>query len=177
MEMLVILFLALVAIPALLVFISIKLWRSKRALFRWLALIPVAVLTFMSLQIYWALYPREEFYRAEWLQQTGFPLAGKVVFRSKSATYPDQHGDYWAGAVMEVSPTDLLEMERRLLAHRDFSLDTSMQRIGITQDFLVLLGDLRVDPLDAVYKADHLWIRVAFLKKHGVVDSFFSCKS
>ena len=170
MEVLLVLFLILVALPALLVFISLKLWRSKRAVFRWLALIPLVVLTFLSLQIYWALYPREEFYRAEWLQQTGFPLSSDVVFRSKSATYPDQHGDYWAGAVMEMAPPQLAVIERQLTGKWPVEPDTSAHRIGVNPYFPELVQGIIITPTDDVYRCDSTaWFRIALLKQQGLV--------
>lgn len=164
--------LVLIAVPVLLVFISVKLWRSSRAGIRWLFLLPLGLLTYLSLEAYWAFYPREEFYRAVWFRQTGFPLSDEVVFYSKCATYPDHHGDYWAGSVMQVSSTDLIDLERRLLEDSDFTVDTSTQRIGISSEFDELVDDIYIQPEDAVYRMNNVndvWFRVAFLKRQGVV--------
>ena len=162
---------AAIALPVLLVFISMRLWRSQRAGSRWLAIIPIGVLTYLFLQIYLGIYPREEFYRAEWQQHTGFPLPEHITFRAKSATYPDIHGDYSAAAVMEVSPADGQEMERLLNDRSGFTLDSSEQRFGVGREFDGLLNGLRGGPQDVVYKSVglNLWFRVTFLKKQGIV--------
>ncbi len=162
--------LAALGVPLLLVFAAVKFIRSGIRWVRWLTFIPIAVLTYLSLQVYWALYPREEFYRAEWLQQTGFSLPDKVAFRSKSATYPDQHGDYWAGAVVEVAPSQMEEIERQLSEKWSIEPDTSTHRIGVNPHFPELVQEIGITPKDDVYRCDSTaWFRVAILKERGLV--------
>ncbi len=170
MELLLILFLIVIGIPLLLVFIAWRLWRSKRRLFRRLAFVPVAILVWLSLEAYWAFYPREEFYRDEWVQNTGFILPDDISFMAKSATYPDMHGDYSARAVMEVKASDIANIEELLQQSSIFVVDTSQQRMGINTGFTDFLKNAIESQPDVVYKSTRAeWFRVGLFKRRGIV--------
>lgn len=66
---------------------------------RLLALVPVLAAGYV---VYTALYPTEEFYREDFREVTGteFPANGVIAY--KSATYPDQFGDYTSVSVVRV---------------------------------------------------------------------------
>ncbi|MBS1546373.1 MAG: hypothetical protein JST38_12270 [Bacteroidetes bacterium] len=169
MEILLILLLIVVGIPLLLVFITWWMWRSKQRIIRRLAFVPIALLIGLVLEVYWAFYPREEFYRAEWVENTGFILPDDIDFIAKSATYPDIHGDYSASAVMEVKAADLANIEMRLQQSSIFEVDTSQQRLGITTDFTDLLRSaIEIQP-DVVYRSTRAeWFHVGLIKAHSI---------
>ncbi len=52
-----------------------------------------------------AVWPGEDFYRDEFKENTGLSLPADTDFQSKSATYPDQHGDYQASALVILPDT------------------------------------------------------------------------
>lgn len=152
-------------IPVLLIWLAVKLCLSRKRWIRWLAIIPTSVLAYLSYQVYVAFYPREEFYREVWVVNTRSEMPASAEFRSKEATYPDQHGDYWAGAVIEVSGSDFDEVERRLRSTALFSVDTSDQPIGISGEFRALTKGLNMSDVRTVYRNDSTeWFRVALFK-------------
>ena len=169
MGMLVVLLLiVLIGVPGLLVFISVRLWRSKRSIVRWIAIVPSALLIYLSFQVYWAFYPREEFYREEWIRNAGFALPDDVAFRTRAATYPDQHGDYSCVAVMEMGASDIAHIDEQLRRGGIFVLDSLPQSMGITSEFREVQGDFNRP--DAIYKSSQAeWFLVAVFKGRGIV--------
>jgi len=102
-------------------------------IFRWLNKIGktktgvmVFTLIFLGLTylIYTALNPTDGFYIDEFETNTGleFPESGKV--KSKSATYPDQHGDYSAQAVFKLDKKDFLKITEQIQKSSKFQIDT-----------------------------------------------------
>lgn len=89
-----------------------KWWhkRSRRAI---VFLILAGLLLPYSYLCYDAFYPSDSFYKEEFVKLTklSFPATGDII--KKSASFPDQHGDYAACAQIEVSPTEY----DRLLKH------------------------------------------------------------
>src|SRR3982751_5115802 len=61
---------------------------------------------FIWYQIYLAFFPSDEFYIYDFKKVTGlaFPLSGKIL--TKSASFPDLHGDYNSCALIQVSESD-----------------------------------------------------------------------
>ena len=162
--------LVVVCVPILLAFATCKLYRSRRPPLKVLALLPAMILVFLSYQVFVALYPNEEFYREEWRMNTGFDLPRAVEFMSKSAGYPDIHGDYSSAAVFEMAPSDVIEVESQLRDLRGFEVDTSMQRIGISDEFRELTKELHMEDPETVYRCDSLaWFRVGFFRNGKVV--------
>lgn len=102
-------------------------------IFRWLNKIGktktglmVFTLIFLGLTylIYTALNPTDGFYIDEFETNSGleFPESGKV--KSKSATYPDQHGDYSANALFELNNKDFLKLINQIQNDSKFQIDT-----------------------------------------------------
>src|SRR5688572_30279723 len=74
-------------------------YRRLRAL--WFA-IPLVLMGGCSVLMVAAIWPDEDFYRNEFQRLTGTPLPAETQFQHKDSTYPDQHGDYQAYAVVTV---------------------------------------------------------------------------
>lgn len=72
--------------------------RDKR-----LKLLFIIPLVFIGISIYNAIYPPEEFYKADFTEVTGteFPDRGEIIF--KTASFPDHFGDYGSVSVIKVN--------------------------------------------------------------------------
>lgn len=69
------------------------------------------MLAFLSFEIYRALYPFEEFYVEEWCSNTDlpFPKSSNIIW--KTATYPDQHGDYTSTAIIKLPALEFIKLK------------------------------------------------------------------
>lgn len=91
--------------PFVFFFAFYKWWqrRSRRAI---VFLILAGLLLPYSYLCYDAFYPSDGFYKEEYVKFTKLPFPATGVIIRKSASYPDQHGDYASCAQIEVSPTE-----------------------------------------------------------------------
>lgn len=93
---------------------AVNQWLRKHlhwtALYAWRLV--VSGFGWLAWELYGAVWPRDVFYRHEFERIVNTSLPASVVFQAKDATYPDQHGDYQAYAVMTVPDTTY----RRLIA-------------------------------------------------------------
>jgi hypothetical protein len=79
--------------------IEIKLWRKGPKG----RIAAVMILCGMGSVAYFAIYPTDEFYRAEFEHVTGLAFPQGATFLFRKATYPDLTGDYMSCAVIAVS--------------------------------------------------------------------------
>lgn len=79
--------------------------------FRWIALSPILIMGYI---IYNAFYPSDEFYKEDFTEVTGlrFPESGKILY--KTATFPDQFGDYTSVALIKVDADFYKSLSGRL---------------------------------------------------------------
>jgi len=133
-------------------------------------LILVTIFGFLTFSIYTAFYPLDEFYEHEFTINTGldFPKTGSIV--SKDSNYPDQHGDYWASAIVELDTDEYEALKTKLLNQQDFQIDTTRQRIGITTAYRELTKNIDKKDIEVVYmNINRQWFKVAFLKNKKAI--------
>lgn len=115
MELLILLFIIfLIAIPISISYL-IYLWIKKREfdkLYRLLALIPIIIVGYY---IYDAIYPDTDFYKTDFKEVTEmeFPKNGKI--RYKSASFPDQFGDYTSSSLSEFDIDYIKKLQTNLI--------------------------------------------------------------
>jgi len=78
---------------------------------RLIALIPILTIGYF---IYTAFFPTDSFYKEDFKEVTGidFPESGEIVY--KSATYPDQFGDYGSTSIVKVNKEFYENLEGQL---------------------------------------------------------------
>ncbi|MGV3538425.1 MAG: hypothetical protein ACO1OQ_01355 [Rufibacter sp.] len=82
----------------------------------------------------------------------------------KNATYPDQHGDYWAGAILELSPPEYVVLQKCLAQNEEFVLEMD-QQFGICQEFDALTVNITKSEVAFVYSNQKAqWFKLYFLK-------------
>jgi len=104
------LILVLAAAVTIAIAAAIFWWLWKKG--RYGRVIAIAALTYVTYQIYVAVFPTSSFYRSEFAVRTGieFPSSAKIIFTKSS--YPDFHGDYAYEMLFEISPEDFQWLER-----------------------------------------------------------------
>jgi hypothetical protein len=122
-------------------------------------LIPVV---FIGITIYTAIYPSEDFYKEDFKEITGldFPQAGSIVF--KSASYPDQFGDYGSVSIVRISKEFLFELEGQL---RDKGFKKTFERNGSNELDRALkeIGNREIEKEFSVEYERGIYYYVAFL--------------
>ena len=85
--------------------------RTENKWLRMISLLPSVALVYI---LYSAVYPGEDFYKEDFKEITGleFPHNGKILY--KTASFPDQFGDYASTAVVRVSLSFYSELEDHL---------------------------------------------------------------
>lgn len=103
--LLLLLFTLLFAIPfvlSYLIYRFVKNLKHGKSL-RFLAVVPILIFAYF---IYDAIYPNAEFYEEDFKEVTGMRFPGNSEIISKSASYPDTHGDYTSAAAVKMSPKE-----------------------------------------------------------------------
>jgi hypothetical protein len=145
-------------------------WLVKKGQKKIGILILITILGFLTFSIYTAFYPLDEFYEQQFEIHTGldFPKTGRIV--SKDSNYPDQHGDFWASAIVELDTEEYAALKIKLLNEQDFQIDTTGQGIGITTAYRELTKNINKEDIEVVYvKTGKLWFKVAFLKNKKTI--------
>ena len=113
-----------VAGPFVFLFALYRRWqkRSRKAT---VFLILAGLLLPFSYLCYEAFYPSDSFYKEEFVTLTKlpFPVTGDII--KKSASYPDQHGDYAACARIEVSPTEYDRLLKHFANNPSYAYDST----------------------------------------------------
>jgi amino acid transporter len=89
-------------------------WIKKREFekkWRLLAIIPLIIVGYF---FYTAIYPDEDYYKNDFKEVTDmeFPISGKILY--KTASYPDQFGDYTSSFLAEFENDYLQKLEANL---------------------------------------------------------------
>ena len=105
--------LALFALP-----VAIGIWLWKKGKFgKGLSL---ALISFLSFEIYRSIYPLDGFYKDEFMKVTKIPFPESGEILEKYASYPDIHGDYESCALIEVSEKEYLSLSETIQESKDF---------------------------------------------------------
>ncbi|MBX7204031.1 MAG: hypothetical protein K1X81_01275 [Bacteroidia bacterium] len=114
---------------------------------------------------YIGVFPRDSFYIEEFKYNTGLELPDSAEIITKDASYPDFFGDFWAAAIIELSTEDYEKLKNNISHLKNFKIDTTSQKIGITEAYNVLTKEIKESDLDIVFfnNKQH-WFKVAFLK-------------
>lgn len=104
MDLMTIIFILLILIILVPIGLSIGIYmfvkkRNYNKKIRLIALLPILIVGYF---IFDAIYPSEEFYKEDFTEVTGlnFPESGKFIY--KTATFPDQFGDYTSISIVTV---------------------------------------------------------------------------
>ena len=110
-------------------------------------------------------FPTDSFYKEEFNLNTGLDLPSSADIIDKSSDIPDFHGDYEASAIIQLDKDDYNKLKTKLSKDLNFKIDTSSQKIGVTQSYFGLTKNIKENQIEVVYGSiKKEWFRVAFLK-------------
>lgn len=158
-----------VGIPTVILFYLYK-WLAKKRQKKIGVLLITALVGYFTFSVYTAIYPLEEFYKHEFEYNTGidFPKTGTIV--DKDSDYPDQHGDYWASAIIDLDTKEYETLKKNLLNQEGFQVDTTQQGLGITINYRELTKNIDKENVEIVYlNTKKQWFKVAFLKNKKTI--------
>ena len=91
--------------------------------YRFLAIIPLII---FGCLIYTAIYPNEDFYKTDFKEVTDmeFPKSGKIIY--KTASYPDQFGDYTSSFLVELDKEYITKLKTKLNKNKFFEAKNKM---------------------------------------------------
>ena len=118
---------------------TIKMFFSKKKWVKIIACGSSLAIIFLLFSIYRAFYPSTDFYIEEWSYSTNlaYPESANIIW--KNATYPDQHGDYTASAIIEMSAKDFIKLHNSVKNNKVFKIDTQTNGYnGIIEQYLPL---------------------------------------
>ena len=162
--LLILMFILIIGVP---IVISYFIYRKLRKTeFRKYAfIIPTLILGTLTYFIYTAFYPTDSFYKEDFETNTNIKLPATAQILSKDATYPDQFGDYWSSAIIELNEDEYLKLQSKLSKSKNFAIDTTNQQMGITKEYYNLTEDVSEKEIKIVYyNKNEQWFKVAFLK-------------
>lgn len=117
-------YLLLGLIVVLVIPIGINVWiykKLRKTRYRKYAfLVPVLCSLFVGYHVYFALFPKDDFYKEDFesLSNMKFPKTGTILF--KDADYPDIHGHYTSIAIVELPSVDFNKMQQEIEANKSF---------------------------------------------------------
>jgi hypothetical protein len=115
-----------IAIAGPFVFIlAFSKWRQKRNTKATIFLIVASLLLPWSYLCYDAFYPSDSFYKDVFAKLIKFPFPASGNIIRKSASYPDQHGDYAACAKIEVSPIEYDALLKHFTSSPSYAYDST----------------------------------------------------
>lgn len=104
-----VLMLLIVSLPLILSLLLFR-WAGKSKYekpLRVLAFMPLGVLAYF---IYDAVNPNDAFYKEDFQEATGLRFPDHAEIISKSASYPDTHGDYMSAAAVKISSKEFITL-------------------------------------------------------------------
>lgn len=105
----------ILGVPIALSFLILRFFKKRNydKRLRLIALLPILTIGYF---IYTAFFPAESFYKEDFKEVTGidFPDNGEIIY--KSATYPDQFGDYGSTSIVKVDKEFYEGLEEQLKA-------------------------------------------------------------
>ncbi len=160
------LFLAFVLVVVAPIAISYFLyrWLTKSRFKKYALIFPVVIVGSLIFFIYTAFYPTDSFYEDEFEYNTGIKLPPSADILDKDASYPDQHGDYWSAAIIQLNESDYSKLKTELSKATNFEEDTTQHKIGVTTDYIRLTDDIKKNEIQIVYSnKKEQWFKIAFL--------------
>lgn len=132
---------------------------------RLIALTPILIMTYL---IYTAVYPSEDFYREDFVEVTGTELPEQVEFKYKSATYPDQFGDYTSISIINVGKDFYIKLPNTLTQK---GLKESGQKIYTTEFDKALehIGNLEIEKGFSMEEGGGVYYYVGFLTDNETI--------
>ncbi len=126
---LIVVFLGIIGMTVL-VYRFLKSRKINKA-YRFIAFIPVFILVYY---IYTAFYPLDEFYEENFTEVTKlpFPKTGKII--DKTASYPDQFGDYASCSIIELNEQEFQNLLNTLPAK---GFTESIEMIGSSELYYI----------------------------------------
>ncbi len=111
---LIIFIIILIAIPIVLSVMIYKFIKKKKVdkRLRLISLIPILIVGYVA---YGAIYPSNEFYKANYKEVTNYEFPKSGIIRYKTASYPDTFGDFTSCFLVEFNETDLKKLEKNLI--------------------------------------------------------------
>ena len=158
-----------IGIPTTILYFLYK-WLAKKGQKKIGLLLLIAILGYLTYSIYTAFYPLNEFYEYEFEYNAGldFPKTGIIV--KKDSNYPDQHGDYWASAIIELDTKEYESIKTKLINQKNFQIDTTQQGLGITKNYRELTKTIDKEDIEIIYfNTKKQWFKVAFLKNKRTI--------
>lgn len=116
MELAIMFFIVLIFLIGIPIGISylIYRWMKRREFNKWYRLLSIIPIIIVGYFIYEAMYPDVDFYKRDFKEITEmeFPKNGEIIF--KSASFPDQFGDYASSSLVELGKDDIKKLEMNL---------------------------------------------------------------
>jgi len=103
-----------VSIPIGLSFLIYRFIKRKNVdkKFRVIALVPLLIFAYL---IFTAIYPSDEFYEEDFKEVTSLQFPQNAIIKYKTASYPDQFGDYTSCFLIEFEKQYLEKLKRKLI--------------------------------------------------------------
>ena len=161
---LILIILLIIGLPIVLSYFAYR-WVRKTKFKKYALIIPSFILGTLIFIIYTAFYPNDSFYLEDFELNTNIKLPKTAKILDKDASYPDQFGDYWSSAIIELNEDEYLNLQLELSKSENFAIDTTTQKIGITKDYSKLTENISENEIKIVYyNKNEQWFKVAFLK-------------
>ena len=161
---LILIILLIIGLPIVLSYFTYR-WVRKTKFKKYALIIPWFILGTLIFIIYTAFYPNDSFYLEDFELNTNIKLPKTAKILDKDASYPDQFGDYWSSAIIELNEDEYLNLQLELSKSENFAIDTTTQKIGITKDYSKLTENISENEIKIVYyNKNEQWFKVAFLK-------------
>jgi hypothetical protein len=161
---LVLIFILIIGVPIVISYFIYR-WLRKTEFKKYAFILPIIILGTLTFFIYTAFYPTDSFYREDFESNTKIKLPDTAKILAKDASYPDQFGDYWSSAIIELDEDEYLNLQLELSKSENFAIDTTNQKIGITKEYNNLTENISENEIKIVYyNKNEQWFKVAFLK-------------
>ena len=162
--LLVLIFIVIIGVPIVISYFIYR-WLRKTEFKKYAFILPIIILVTLTFFIYTAFYPTDSFYREDFESNTNIKLPDTAKILAKDASYPDQFGDYWSSAIIQLNEVEHLNLRLELSKSENFAIDTTNQKIGITKKYNKLTENISENEIKIVYyNKNKQWFKVAFLK-------------
>ena len=162
--LLILMFIIIIGVPIVISYFIYR-WLRKTEFRKYAFIIPMFILGTLAYFIYTAFYPTDSFYKEDFESNTNIKLPETAKILEKDASYPDQFGDYWSSAIIQLNEDEYLMLQSELSQSKNFEIDTTNQKIGITKEYNNLTKNISENEIKTVYyNKNKEWFKVAFLK-------------
>lgn len=145
-----------------------KLSQTRSRQINWIYCVLLVLIAFY--QTYFSFFPSTDFYRDEFKINTGMNLPVSADILDMDSVYPDQHGDYWSTAIIKLNEADYRKLKLDISRLKDFQIDTSSQKIGITIEYRNIAKDIKENDLETVFfNTKKEWFKLGFHKDQRTI--------